>query len=412
MPVAYLCSRYPAVSHTFVQREVLALRERGVDVQTFSIRRAAPGELLSETDRQEHRSTVAVLPPAAMALATAHLGAAVGAPRAYLATLARALRLAPAGLRGLVWQLFYFAEAVLVWHECDTRGIAHIHVHFANVGADVALLAAHFGARAGRGPRTWSLTLHGPAELYDVTANRLEQKARAAAFVACTSDYSRSQVMALVPREEWGKLHMVRSGAVDLSAWRAYGARDATPGSLKVLSVARLVRRKGHVLLLEAIASLQRDGVDVTAVIAGDGPERDRLGALARELGIADAVDLPGAVGQDEIRMLYEHADAFCLPSFGEGVPVVLMEAMAMELPVVATRVMGTPELVEHGVEGLLVPPGRADLLAEALARLAAEPDLRLAMGQAGRRKLVSEFDFRRSAERLDGLLRPYVPGS
>ena len=372
-------------------REVAALRRLGVDVRTFSIRRADPAELLSPEDREADATTTSVLPPRWGDLARAHLRALVKAPRAYARTLRRALELAPRGARGTLWQLFYFAEAIQLHDDCERQGIGHVHAHFANVGADVALLAAHYGAAAGRGPASWSFTMHGPAEFYDVGAHRLRAKVEAAGFVACISDFCRSQLMGLAAPDHWDKLHVVHCG-VDLGAF-APSRHAAKDGTLSVVNVARLTEPKGHLVLLEAVARLLGEGLAIRLAVVGDGPLRERLAQRARELGIAAAVDLPGAVGQDRIRAYYDGADVFCAPSFAEGVPVVLMEAMAMELPVVATRVMGVPELVEDGVHGRLVAPGRADLLADAIRELAAAPGERAAMGGRGRQKVAAEFD-------------------
>jgi glycosyltransferase involved in cell wall biosynthesis len=187
---------------------------------------------------------------------------------------------------------------------------------------------------------------------------------------------------------------------LDTAAFSPAERRDGD-GTLRILNVARLTGVKGHPVLLEAVAELRRGGRDVRLTIVGDGPERERLRRQASELGIDSAVDLPGAVGQDRIRDHFAAADVFCVPSFAEGVPVVLMEAMAMELPVVATRVMGVGELVEDGVHGLLVAPARADRLADALAQLADDPERRARMGAAGRRKVQAEFEQDASAARL-----------
>jgi glycosyltransferase involved in cell wall biosynthesis len=183
---------------------------------------------------------------------------------------------------------------------------------------------------------------------------------------------------------------------------RPPAARDPAPdGGLRILNVARLAEVKGQIVLLDAVAALREQGLAVTATIVGDGPQSDALHVHAGRLGIRDAIDLPGAVGQDKLRAYYERADLFCAPSFAEGVPVVLMEAMAMGLPVIATRIMGVPELVDDGVSGRLVAPGRADVLAAAIRDLAGDAGRRAAMGSAGREKVVAEFDVDRSAARL-----------
>ena len=400
---ACVVSRYPAVSHAFIVREVRALRARGVDVHTFTIRRPGDEELLSAADRDEHSRTFAVLPARPLALAAAHLRALASHPLRYAATLGAALRLAPPGLRQRLWRAFYFVEAILVWSECHRRGVRHLHAHFANVGSEVALLAARFG-----GPDwSWSFMMHGATELFDETPHRLPAKIGNARFVVCNSDFTRAQLMKLVGREQWAKLHVVRCGLDP----RAFTPRPetASPGPLRVLTVARLVPGKGHALLLEALAILRARGVEVDATFVGDGPERAGLEALAGELALSDRINFTGAVGQDELPRLYAAADAFCLPTLAEGLGVVLMEAMAAGLPVVSTRVMGVPEVVEDGACGLLVAPGRPDGLADALERLAASPELRRDMGRRGRRRVEEEFDLERAAARLEELLEGTV---
>lgn len=408
MRIAYLCNRYPAVSLAFILREVRALRRLGVDVQTFAIRRAFPDHLLSAADREEYARTFAVLPPDLGGLARAHLTAAGLHPLRYLGTLGLALRLRPRGLRGAVWQVFYFAEAMVIWRECARRGITHIHAQFANVATDVALLASHFGG-GGDGDWSWSFTLHGPVEFYDISQSRLPEKLRRARFVACISDFARSQAMAFLDPEQWHKLHVVHCG-VDPDVFRPAlppggSVRD---GELHVLNVGRLIDLKGQALLLEALVAVRERGVRARLTIVGDGPTRPALEALAARLGISAHVTFAGAVGQDEIARFYADADIFCLPSFAEGIPVVLMEAMAMEIPVIATRIAGIPELVGDGLSGLVVAPGRSDRIAEALQTLAEDADLRRAMGEAGRAKVIAEFDVARSA----GQLRELFDGS
>jgi colanic acid/amylovoran biosynthesis glycosyltransferase len=406
MRIAYLASRYPAVSHTFIQREVAGLRERGVTIDTFAIRRAGRDEVLSRADEAEARATYALLPVRLSHLLRAHLRALVRHPRGYKTTLAQALRLAPAGARGALWQGFYFAEAVLLWDRCRRRGATHVHAHFANVGSDVALLAARLGREAGAGPRSWSLTMHGSTEFYDVPGYRLAEKAREAAFVACVSDFTRSQMMLFVEEQHWPKLALVRCG-VDPERFAPVATEaEAAPGRpVRILAVGRLVGGQGVALLLDALGTLVAGGRDVALTVVGDGPSRERLHAQAARLGLADRVEWVGALGQDEIRARYAAADVFCLPSFAEGVPVVLMEAMAMEVAVVATRVAGIPELIEDGTNGLLVTPARADELADALGRLVDDPGLRARLGAAGRRAVLEGYDLGRWTAALRGLL-------
>ncbi len=404
-PVAYVIGRYPAVSHAFVTREVQAVRAAGTEVETISVHRAPDDEVLSALDRAERERTYALLPVRWGTLLRTHLRA-LSRPGAYLRTLAGALRDGPPGLRGRTWQLFYFVEAILVWDRCRRRGVRHLHAHHLNQAADAAMLAVRYANDRGDDGRwTWSFTMHGPNELYDVSHYRLAQKAGEADAVACIGDFARSQVMAFTPEERWPRFTVVRCG-VDPTEFDPgpvvpeAAAADAA-GRLNVLCVGRLVPFKGQGILLEAVAALRARGIEATVTLVGEGPARAPLEASATRLGLGDAARFAGAVGQDEIRDLYRAADAFCLPSFAEGIPVVLMEAMALRVPVVTTRVMGIGELVEDEVSGLLVAPGRADAVTAALTRLAADPALRARLGAAGRARVEAEFDVRESGRRL-----------
>jgi glycosyltransferase involved in cell wall biosynthesis len=328
----------------------------------------------------------------------AHLRAALTRPRRYLATLRLALALSPGGARANLWQLFYFAESILVWSQCRRRRVRHIHAHFANVASAVALLAADFGAPDGF---AWSYTMHGYTEFDEVRRYALAEKTRRAAFVACISDFCRSQLLKLVEPEYWDKLVVVRCG-LDAGEVRALPARAPAPAGadapLRLLFVGRLVPEKGVLVLLWALAALRERGLQVDAVLVGDGPYRDQLEREAHRLGVAGQLTFTGALTGAAIAPQYRDADVFCLPSFAEGLPVVLMEAMASGVPVVATAIAGVRELVHDGESGLLVSPGRADELAGALAVMLAEPALAAGMAETGRRHVEREFDSDRNA--------------
>jgi colanic acid/amylovoran biosynthesis glycosyltransferase len=399
--VAYLVSRYPAVSQTFVLGEVLGLRRNGIEVHTFAIRRSSPEEVLSTADREAFESTYSVLPVRPWHLLRAHARALVRGPRAYFWALLGALRLGGLDLRALLWQLFYFGEAMVVWDQCDRRDVRHLHVHFPNVGADVAMIVARYGGDGW----SFSLTLHGPTELYDVREHNLAEKVRRARFAICVSHYMRSQLMTLVEREHWPKLHVLRCG-IDTERFSPPASERPPNATPTVLAVGRLDARKGHVLLVEALGRMADDGDQAHVVIVGEGPERPLLELLAGDLGVSDRLTLPGAVGQDEIGSWFREADLFCLPSLAEGVPIVLMEAMASGLPVVAPRLMGIPELVEDGLSGTLVTPGEADELAAALRAQLADADVRRSMGEAGRRRVLAEFEVGECTRRVAELMR------
>jgi glycosyltransferase involved in cell wall biosynthesis len=396
LKVGYLTARYPAVSQTFILREVEALRRLGAAVETFSVRRTDPAELLSEADREAFATTFAILPAGPARLARAQLAALRASPRAYLRALGVALRRSPPGLRARLWQLFYFAEATILAARCRELGVRHLHAHFANVASDVALLVAELTS-SSREPITWSVALHGPVDFVEPT---LGDKLHRALFATCISDFARSQAMAAVGEEDWDKFDIVHCG-IEPDEYRPVDPGPANGRPAEVVSVGRLVSVKGHAVLLGALAELGRRGVDVHSTLIGAGPHRETLERIASELGVEERVTFAGAVAQDRVHDYLGRADVFCLASFAEGLPVVLMEAMAMELPVVATRIAGIPELLEDGANGLLVAPGREDLLADALARILRDPKASRRMARAGRRRVQEEFDVRESARRL-----------
>jgi glycosyltransferase involved in cell wall biosynthesis len=299
---------------------------------------------------------------------------------------------------GVSWHV----EAIVLWDRLRTRDIRHIHVHLNGTAPSVALVSTAFANAAGATARwSWSLTVHGPAEFYDVYGERLAEKVHSARAVICISDFTRSQLMALVDERQWSKLRTIHCG-VDPDVFDS--TRNGDRGPLEVLTVARLTQFKGVAMLLHALHEVRRRGVDARVTIIGEGPRRAGLERLARDLGIESVTTFAGPVGQDAIRDYYLRANAFCLPSFAEGVPVVLMEAMAMRLPVIATDVMGVRELVDDGVNGVVVRPSRPDLLADALAALAADGDLARRLGAAGRETVRREFDIRRSGAQLRAL--------
>jgi colanic acid/amylovoran biosynthesis glycosyltransferase len=404
--IAYLIGRYPGITHTFILREVRVLRRLGIGVQSFSIWRTAQRELLSPVDWEEWRNTDTLLPPRPARFFGAHVRGLTRAPLTYAATLRRALTLSSPGIRGRLLGLTWFIEAIVLSDACRRRGIRHIHAHLDGTAPMVAMLAVEFANRSSwaGGPQSWSQTIHGSKEFYDVYRERLAVKATSARFIACISDYTRSQVMAFVPEELWHKLVVVRCG-VDLDEFSPRDSGKRAPGQLRILTIGRIDAMKGTVLLLHAMVRLSKKGLRPTLTIVGDGSSKDKAMRMSERLGLGSQVRWEGAIGQDRIREFYAECDVFCLPSFAEGVPIVLMEAMAMEVPVVANAITGIVELVDDGVNGFLVRPGRLDELTDRLARLLEDPGLRGSMGRAGRAKVADEYDLERNVKRLARIL-------
>jgi colanic acid/amylovoran biosynthesis glycosyltransferase len=298
---------------------------------------------------------------------------------------------------------------MVVRRHCRRLGVSHVHaVQFADGAGDVALLATH-GARTGGRLWSFSIAIHGPTELYEVSRYALAEKVRSAGLVVVPAEFTRSQLLAQVEERRRPRIEVVRMG-VDLERFQAHPDSGRRGDDAQVLCVARLVRHKGHAVLLRALAFLRDEGLALAAILVGAGPERPALEELRRQLGLTEQVELAGAVGQDDLPRLYAEADVCCLPTLAETVGVVSMEAMASGRAVVSSDLMGVPELIEDGVDGLLVTPGREGELANALRTLATDPELRRRLGEAGRRKVEQGFDSRAQAARLSRLLGEIVP--
>jgi colanic acid/amylovoran biosynthesis glycosyltransferase len=414
MHIGYIISRYPAVSHTFVQREVLALRKLGWTVTTISIRKPHAHDLLTPADKSEAAQTHIIVPANPFRLLLAFLVPLVTTPIHFLRAWRTAWRLRRPGFRGTLWSCFYFFEALLVRRLAGKHAISHLHAHFANVASDVAMIAAALPIKNQKSKienaSTFSFTMHGPTEFFDVAQHRLAEKTRAAKFVICISDFARSQLMSFVPSNHWPKLHVVHCG-IDPAQFQIENRKSKIENRINILTIARLAPVKGHPILFHAIGELLLRGQNIHLNLAGDGPSRRELEHLADSLGLASRITFLGNVGQDKIPALFADAGLFVLPSFAEGVPVVLMEAMAARCPVLATRIAGIPELIEDNLTGLLVSPGRADLLANAIERLLAAPRLADRMAAAAHAKILRDFNVHSTSSQLASIFNLYKAG-
>lgn len=393
--VGYLTSQYPAPSHTFIRREIAALRRLDVPIRTYSIRRPPPGSNAA-LDRDAEATTFYVLSQSVLSIVWAHLVALVTRPLLYWTTLLLALRHRVPGLQALLLAIAHFAESVVLARQLRRDGVTHLHNHFANSAATVGLLTSRFLALR------WSLTLHGISETDYPAGPMLPGKIAAADFVACASRFGAAQAMRISPPSQWSKFHIVRCG-VDLGALPQASEK---PGSvLRIICVGRLSSEKGHAGLLEAFAALRARQVRARLVLVGDGPEAERLKRQIDEAGLTEDVALMGRLDEAATLAAIADSDMLVLPSFMEGLPVVLMEAMALGVPVVASRVAGIPELVSDGESGLLFHPADWVGLTTAMERLAADPGLRRRLGSAGRLRIEEEFAIDRAVIPLPDLL-------
>ncbi|MGY6634430.1 MAG: glycosyltransferase family 4 protein [Alkalilacustris sp.] len=404
-PVAYLTGSYPKASHTFIAREIAALRSLGVEVVACSVRRTPAAELSGPAQQAEAAATFCILDAARAPhrLIAAQLMAIARAPRRWASALRLALAIRPAGLKALVWQLFYLAEAAVLAAHLRRKGVVHLHNHFGDSSCTVALLTSQMTGIP------FSYTEHGPSIFFAPHHWRLDVKAARARFVACISHFCRSQVMLFADPVHWDRLHIVRCG-IDADRYDRPPGDAAAGAAGRVVFIGRLAAVKGVRVLLEAVAALHPRHPGLSLTLIGDGPDRAALAARAAALGLADRVRFTGYLSEEEVAAALAQSDLLVLPSFAEGVPVVLMEAMASGLPVVATRVGGVAELVEDGVSGCLVAPGDPEGLATAIDRLLSDPALARRFGAAGRIRVRDRHDSLVEATRLRDLFAAPPP--
>ncbi len=373
MKIAYLTNEYPKTSHTFIRREVFALRSQGMVVETISIRK--PSQLVDAADRIEADRTRVLLDVGLFSLmrcAVAHL---LRHPKNFFQAMRAALRLGKRSDRGRLRHLAYLAEACYLVKLSRSQQYDHLHAHFGTNPAAVAMLCRRLG-----GP-TYSFTVHGPEEFDKPESWSLGEKIAEAEFVVAISYFTRSQLYRWCDASHWNKIHVVRCGVDSLFLDTASPAIESD----QLLCVGRLCEQKGQLLLVKAAAQLRTEGWPFKLVLVGDGPMRASIESLVDQLNLREHVQLVGWKSNEEVRAMMEQSRAIVLASFAEGLPVVLMEALAAQRPVVSTYVAGIPELLARGECGWLVPAGSVSELSDSLrAALAAPREELEAMGRRG----------------------------
>jgi glycosyltransferase involved in cell wall biosynthesis len=399
MKLAYLLSEYPTLGHTYLLREVRQLRAMGWDIQTISVRK--PGKrasAVSPAETEELNSTWYIVGGGLLEHFGSHAATLVTRPGRYLRGLATAWRFGKFHPRKTLLATVYFAEAVYAGHRMRKAGITHVHAVYSTTVA--LILSRIFEVHL-------SMTLHGPTEFINPDGFGIRQKVRAAEVVCTISYFARSQTMQWSSPDDWHKVEVTPLG-VDATGWELAPFRGR-PSPFELIAAGRLVEIKGFPLLLDAVAALRQQGRDVRLTLAGDGPARKGLEEQAQRLGISDRVVFAGWTNQDDLRALYRQSDAFVMSSFAEGVPVVLMEAMATGVPCVAPRINGIPELIRDGVDGLLFTVSDVAELVAATGRLMDDTEMRRRMAESSRARVADKYDLHKNVARLAGVLEKWL---
>ena len=403
MTLGYIVNQYPAPSHTFIRREILALEAMGLPIERYTIRWARQS-LVEKADIAERERTHCIFAAGPLQLLAVTCTTLIRHPLGFIRALRTCLGLARNSGRGLSIQLVYLAEACALLRLTRLHSVTHLHAHFGTNSTAVAMLCHGLG-----GP-TYSFTIHGPDEFDRPSELSLTQKISGAEFVAAISQFGQSQVYRWCEIPDWEKVHIVRCGIDE-----GFSRQSPTPidDRRQLVWVGRIATAKGIPILLEACRRLAAERLQFEIVLVGDGPLREHVSNLIAENRLENHVRLAGWLGDEQVRETIEQSRAMVLPSFAEGLPVVLMEALARGRPAITTRIAGIPELIVSGETGWTVSPGNVDELVVAMREvLAAAPAELTRMGLAGRKRVLERHDVNRSAKTLAELFRAVASSS
>ena len=396
MRIGYFTNTYPRAVDTFIQREVIGLRNRGFEVFTYSVRKTDDTHDVSNLVKAEKASTFYILPVKLFELVYLNFKFLILTPKRYFKAVRMAVKTSRAGFSGTLFQLFYFQESVILAKQLLKDKIQHLHNHLGDNSGNVTLLASMLTEI------DYSITFHGPHVFFDPEGWALGDKVKHSKFSVCISHYCKSQLMLFSDPCDWGRLNIVHCG-VDPDIHAKF---DAKAISNRLIYIGRLAVEKGLPILFESIKMLREKGHVVSLMLVGDGPDRKYLEELGATLGIGAQLEFKGYASQDEIVQYLGESDIFVLPSYAEGVPVSIMEAMACGIPVVATFVGGVVELVENEISGLLVSPSDIEGLGNAIEKYLYDGNLRQSIIQKAREKIVAEYNINVEVDKLASLFR------
>jgi colanic acid/amylovoran biosynthesis glycosyltransferase len=400
--LAYLVSQYPTVSHTFIRREINALEKQGWQIFRLSIR-GWDAELVEPDDILERAQTTFVLRGGALPLVMATVRQLISSPRRFLRAAACAIRMVRTSDRIFIWHLIYLAEACWIVRQLKKRGISHMHTHFGTNPAEVAMLGRELAGIS------YSLTIHGTGECDQARYIHLDEKIRQAAFVVAVCSFGRAQIFRIVDQRYWDKVKVVHCG-ID----RAFSDIDAVvpAETRRLVCVGRLSEEKGQLLLVKAAAALAKEGCEFELVLVGDGDLRGQIERLIADNNLAKHITITGYADASRVKKEILAARALVLPSFSEGLPIVLMEAMVLGRPVLSTYVAGIPELVIDGKTGWLFPAGSEEALLNAMRNCLDTPQETLKeMGELGRERVLQRHDIDRQVVKLGNLFEGALNG-
>lgn len=392
MQITYLINQYPKVSHSFIRREILALEKQGFNVQRIA-QRGWGDTLVDSQDLSEREKTQYIVKQGVFALLLAAIKVMLTSPKPFFGTLALALSMVKGSDRSLAHHLIYFFEACQMQPWLKAHDSQHLHAHFGTNSSEIAMFASQLSGVP------YSFTVHGPEEFDKPQALGLNQKIKLAKFVAAISSFGRSQLFRWANFQDWPKIKEVHCG---LESDFYLNAPLVTQKKQSMVCVGRICEQKGQLLLIEAVKKLHDNGIAISLVLAGDGEMRAEVESLIERYDLKPYVTITGWISSDEVRNHILAAEVLVLPSFAEGLPVVIMEAMSLKRPVISTYVAGIPELIQHKENGWLCPAGDVDALAAVMQAALAMPKSKFkAMSDSAYKQVTARHNIDTEAAKL-----------
>lgn len=399
--ILYLCSEYPALSHTFIDKEIDELEKNNFEVLTASINYPKNFDKFSVDYQNRTAKTYYIKNEKKIEILALVLKYKLSNPLRFLKVLNFAYEISVKnGVKDFKKFVGYFIEAILLHNHMKRNNIKHVHIHFANPASTVAMIAKEFGEIE------YSISVHGPDEFYNTKENLVMEKVEGAKFIRTISHFCTSQLMRESDPKYWNKFNIVRCG-IDLNQFRPI--EKIENNVFNIVCVGRLTPSKGQTILIGAVKILIEKVENFKLILVGGGEDFETIKEKIEKDNLNKYIELKGPVSHETVKEILTSADIFVLPSFAEGVPVALMEAMAMKIPVISTKIAGIPELIEDYKDGFLVEASNESQLAELLVNLInKEIDLEKIRDNA-RKKIEEKYNIEKNINGMIDLFNKYV---
>lgn len=402
MKVTYFINQYPHVSHTFVRREILALENLGIEVQRVSLR-GWDSDIVDSTDKKEQTKTTFLLKSGVLSLLPSLLTQLKKSPKKLFQATKLAMKMVYMSERNFVYHLIYLIEACKLAELTQAENSQHVHAHFGTNSTEVVMLAKILTGIP------YSFTVHGPEEYDKPLSLHLKEKIKHASFVAAITSFGRSQLFRWAEFSDWEKIQIVRCGLDDNFLQGSPSIKQSNDHRT-LLCIGRLCEQKGQLLLLKGLKQAIDNGSHISLILAGDGDMRPEVERYVQANQLQNHVTITGWISSEQVKQHLLESDAMILPSFAEGLPVAIMEAMAIGRPVLTTYIAGIPELITHNHNGILFPAGDVNAIANAIIDFSNMPQGQLeAMVENAYSSVAASHDVSLEAAKLAQLFRGYM---